>query len=188
MDGRRLPPAPSVRVRHGLGDARRPITVIQVVGEHDYASRGMLEAALEPLDGYVVVDLTNCTFIDTAVIGPILGKALAFGKTGHRFELVVPPTAPLARTVKRLGVPELLPVLDELPSVRPCVLSIASDVSGGLGRVGPKPTSSEHPRRRSSSVRISAMTTGSADRSASTGASPHWGQRWANSRAADSTT
>lgn len=48
MDGPRLPPAPSVRVRHGLGNERRPITVVQVVGEHDYASRGMLEAALAP--------------------------------------------------------------------------------------------------------------------------------------------
>jgi anti-anti-sigma regulatory factor len=92
-----------------------------VVGEHDYASRGMLEAALEPLDGHVVVDLTSSTFIDTAVIGAILGKALALGKTGHRAKLVVPPTSPLAQTVKRLGVPELLPLLDELPSVRPCV-------------------------------------------------------------------
>jgi hypothetical protein len=66
-------PSPSVRVRSGLGDTRRPTTVIEAAGEHDYDSRGLLVAALEQVDGHVVIDLSGCTFIDTSVIGAIIG-------------------------------------------------------------------------------------------------------------------
>src|SRR6476646_5364869 len=111
---------PSIRIRHGLGDARRPTTVIHVVGEHDYGSRSMLIEALEPVDGHLVVDLSRCTFIDKSVIAAIIAKALALGKAGHRLELVVPRTAPLARTVDRLQVASLMPVLNELPQTLSC--------------------------------------------------------------------
>jgi anti-anti-sigma regulatory factor len=102
-------------VLQGLGDARRPITVIQAIGEHDYAARAMLVTALERSEGHVIVDLTTCTFIDTTVMGAIIGKALALGKAGHRLELVVPRSAPFARTIDQLRVSTLLPVLNELP-------------------------------------------------------------------------
>jgi anti-anti-sigma regulatory factor len=102
-------------VQHALGTLRTPITVIQLVGEHDYGSRGTLVAALEPVNGHVVVDLTTCTRIDTSLIGALIGKALALGKQGYRLELVVPRTAPFARTIDRLRVDMLLPVLSELP-------------------------------------------------------------------------
>jgi anti-anti-sigma regulatory factor len=111
-----VPPIPAkIRVRHGLGDARRPITVIEAIGAHDYGSRAMLVRALESVDGHVIVDLSSCTFIDTTVIGAIIGKALALDRVGHRLELVMPPTAPFARMVDRLQIGMLLPVLDELP-------------------------------------------------------------------------
>jgi anti-anti-sigma regulatory factor len=111
--------SPRVRVRDALGDARRPVTVIQLLGEHDYASRGLLSAALEPLNGHVVIDLTSCAFLDSALIGAILGKALALGKAGHRLELVIPPSAPLARTIKRLRVEMVMPVLEQPPLQAP---------------------------------------------------------------------
>jgi anti-anti-sigma regulatory factor len=120
MDGPGPPIPPTVRVRTGLGDARRPTTVIHVVGEHDYGSRAMLVEALEPVDGHVIVELSSCTFIDTSAIGAIIGKALALGKAGHRLELVVPRSAPLARTVDRLQVGMLVPVLDALPQALSC--------------------------------------------------------------------
>jgi anti-anti-sigma regulatory factor len=102
-------------VRHALGSSRTPIAVIQLVGEHDYGSHATLVAALEAVNGHVVVDLTTCTFIDISLIGAVIGKALALGKGGHRLELVVPRTAPFARTIDRMRVDMLLPVLSELP-------------------------------------------------------------------------
>lgn len=86
--------APSIRLLTGLGrTTHRPVTIIQVRGEHDFASRSILAAALEPLAEDVVVDLSLCTFIETMVIGVIIGKALALGKHGFRLELIAPPTA-----------------------------------------------------------------------------------------------
>ena len=61
--------------------------------EHDFASRRSLATALEPLEEDVIVDLSRCTFIETMVIGVIIGKAVALGKRGFRLELIVPPTA-----------------------------------------------------------------------------------------------
>jgi anti-anti-sigma regulatory factor len=117
MDEPSTSTAPRVRVRYGLGDPRRPITVIHVLGEHDFASRSLLAGALEPLEGHVVVDLAACTFIETSLIGTIIGKAVALAKAGQQLEVVVPPTGGfVSRTVERLGVRTLLPVLDALPA------------------------------------------------------------------------
>jgi anti-anti-sigma regulatory factor len=107
--------APTIRVLPGLGGTtHRPVTIIQVRGEHDFASHAILAAALEPLAEDVVVDLTRCTFIETMVIGVIIGKALALGKHGFRLELIVPPSAAFVRrAVEQLGVRTLVMVRDE---------------------------------------------------------------------------
>jgi anti-anti-sigma regulatory factor len=97
-----------LRVRRGLGDARRPITLIAFEGEHDGETRAALISALDGVDGHLVVDLTLCGFVDTVVIGALLGKALELGKGGHRLELVVPPSGPLARTVDVLGLQDVV--------------------------------------------------------------------------------
>jgi hypothetical protein len=86
----------SVRVRQRLGCSQRPITFIEPARKQDYASRGGLVAALEHLDGHVILDLSS-TFVDDSLIGAIRSKAQALGKAGYRLELVVPRTAPFAR-------------------------------------------------------------------------------------------
>ena len=90
--------------------------MIEVVG--DQASPALLVFALDSLEGHVLVDLTRCASIDTAMIGAIIGKALELGKAGSRLEVVVPPTAPFACTAERLRVGMLLRVLEETP-IRP---------------------------------------------------------------------
>jgi hypothetical protein len=87
-----------IRVRHRLGDSRRPITFLEPAGEPAYTSRGMFVAALERLEGHVIVDLSGM-FIDDSLIGAIHGKARALGAAGYRLELVAPPSAPFARIV-----------------------------------------------------------------------------------------
>jgi anti-anti-sigma regulatory factor len=111
--------AASIRVRDGLGESQRPITLIHVYGEHDFGSRAILASALAPLEGHVVIDLTPCTYLDSAVIGAILGKALALGKAGYRLELVVPDSGSVSHIVKRLGIHALIPLLDEPPTIHP---------------------------------------------------------------------
>jgi hypothetical protein len=68
------PPA-SIRIRHGLGDASRPITLIEAEGEHDYEHRETLISALDGIDGHLAVELTLCGFVDEFVIAAMLGKA-----------------------------------------------------------------------------------------------------------------
>jgi hypothetical protein len=108
---------PRVRVTEGLGDPSRPIALVEIEGDHDFASRAIVVTALEPLDGNLLVDLSRCSYIDMFVMSAIIGKGLALEKAGHRLELVVPPTATFARSVQQLGVHMLLPVLDELPAM-----------------------------------------------------------------------
>jgi hypothetical protein len=112
----------SVEVRSRLGSAGTPVTVIDAFGEHDYAARGVLASTLEKCHGHVIVDLARCTFLDTAVIGALIGKALELGKQGDRLELIVPRSAPFARKIDQLHFGTVLPVLNSMPflqSVRP---------------------------------------------------------------------
>ena len=114
MNGPEPQPSARLRVRHGLGDARRPITLVEVEGDHDVASGGPLISTLEGVGGHLVVDLTRCGFIDKGVISAILGKALDLERRGYRFELVVPPSGPLSRTVDVLGLRDVVWMRDEL--------------------------------------------------------------------------
>jgi hypothetical protein len=95
---------PTVKIRTGLGASQRPITVLQVVGEHDFGSRFILMKALEDVHGHVVVDLSSCQLLDASVIGAIFRKERVLADGGYRLELVMPPTAPFSRVIERLRV------------------------------------------------------------------------------------
>src|SRR4051794_32088526 len=86
-----------VCVRDGLGDARRPITLVEVEGAHDSRTGAVLISALDRIDGPLIVDLTVCDALDDAAIAAIIGKARALGKGGPRFEFLGPPAGPLQR-------------------------------------------------------------------------------------------
>ncbi len=112
---RDLPGRPTVRVVAGLGQVT-DTTVVFVHGEHDFGSRGIIEEALMPLRGLVLVDLSRCGFIDSSVIAVLLAKSTAIEREGGRLELIVPPRqAYLTSAVARLGVRGLLAVHDEPP-------------------------------------------------------------------------
>jgi hypothetical protein len=106
---------PTVKVRVGFGTAHRPITVIHALGEHDYASRAILASTVEEFEGHVIVDLTSCTLLHSAVICALLRKALALGEKGYRLELVVPRSAPFARKIEQMRIATLLPVFSAMP-------------------------------------------------------------------------
>jgi anti-anti-sigma regulatory factor len=112
MNGPDPQPSARVRIRHGLGDAKRPITLIEVEGEHDYEHRETLISALDEVDGHLVVDLTS-GFVDKCVIAAILAKTHDLARHGHRLELVVLPSGPVSRTVDLLGLRDVVCVRDE---------------------------------------------------------------------------
>jgi hypothetical protein len=98
----RVQPEARVRVRDGLGDVRRPITLVEVAGAHDWRTGAVLISALERIDGPLIVDLTVCDALDEDAIAAIIAKASALGKGGHRFEFLAPPDGPLLRAFEPL--------------------------------------------------------------------------------------
>jgi anti-anti-sigma factor len=91
--------------------------IVSLHGEHDLSTSPDLKAALAPILGDVLVDLTRCEFIDSTVIGIVLAKHGDLKREGRRIDLVVPPAnARITRVVDVVGMRDLLAVLDQLPA------------------------------------------------------------------------
>jgi anti-anti-sigma regulatory factor len=103
-------------VRTHLGTAPQPVSLIELCGEHDYGSKPRIEAALDELHEHVLVDLSDCDLIDTAIINVILTKHRELRREGFKLELIVPPTqVHLSRIFDLLGIRSLLTVRDHPP-------------------------------------------------------------------------
>jgi anti-anti-sigma regulatory factor len=106
---------PGVRVVSGVG-ARQASTVVLLCGEHDFGSRGLVEEALFPLEGHVLVDLSRCSFVDSAVIAILLAKSRQLESTGGRLELIAPTSqGHVLHVLERLGVGTIVSVRDRPP-------------------------------------------------------------------------
>jgi anti-anti-sigma factor len=97
--------------------ARGPFAgVVTLHGEHDLATRDQLEDAFGAIFGSVLIDLTDCTFIDSTVIATLVQHARRVDREGHRFEAVAPPAnVAITRIIDVCGLRELVTVHDTLP-------------------------------------------------------------------------
>jgi anti-anti-sigma regulatory factor len=103
-------------VRTHLGSAARHVSLITLSGEHDYGAKPLVEAALDELHEHVLVDLSECQLIDTAIINVFLTKHRELRREGFRLELIVPPTqVHLTRIFDLLGIRSLVTVRDHPP-------------------------------------------------------------------------
>jgi anti-anti-sigma factor len=90
--------------------------VVTLVGEHDIESCDALREALDPLFGTVLIDLTNCRFIDSSVIAVLIRKAQELQRQRCRLELLVPhANRTMDRTIEVVAMGNLLTVHPELP-------------------------------------------------------------------------
>ena len=73
--------------------ASNDTSVVALVGEHDLHSRAALEATLAyAAEGRnVLVDLSRCSFVDSAIISLLLATQRTLRKHEGRCELVIPP-------------------------------------------------------------------------------------------------
>ena len=102
-----------LRPAHAAGYA----ALVTLSGEHDLATSDELGATLAPIDGNLLVDLSPCEFIDSSVIGVLIGKSSDLAREGNRLELVVPSgNTMVTRVVDVVGLRSLMPVHHELPS------------------------------------------------------------------------
>ena len=92
--------------------------VVALRGEHDLASSDELAAALEragAAEPLVVVDLSECAFIDSTVIAVIVTACARVQAEGRRLALVIPQTGGIvARTAELSGLRALVPTFASL--------------------------------------------------------------------------
>ena len=90
--------------------------LVSLHGEHDLATAPALQDALGPLFGDVLVDLSECTFVDSTVIGALIAAAQDMQREGHTLSLVVPPeNVNVARTLEIVRIREIVRVHPRIP-------------------------------------------------------------------------
>jgi anti-anti-sigma factor len=90
--------------------------VVKLSGEHDMATRDELNAALAPLYGDVLLDLSDCEFVDSSVIGLVLRKSQQLTRDGHRIELVVEPGSTVERALTIVDIRQFVTIHDHMPA------------------------------------------------------------------------
>ena len=75
--------------------ASNDTAVVALVGEHDLHSRAALRATLAyAAEGRnLLVDLSRCTFVDSAIISLLLATQRTLERADGRCELIIPPEA-----------------------------------------------------------------------------------------------
>lgn len=111
-------PARQVRDRTAAGTVEfRPETphlaFVELRGEHDLSTVPALAEAFEEASAHTgtLVDLTECTFIDSSVIASLLRAAQAANARNGMFLIVIPPEQErVTRVADLTGLVELLDV------------------------------------------------------------------------------
>lgn len=99
----------------GIDVELRPVpafaAVVKLRGEHDIATSERLRDVLAPIAGTVLVDLSECAFVDSSVITALVLDSRERAREQERLELLVPAAnATVARTLELCGVTEILTV------------------------------------------------------------------------------
>ena len=101
-------PATVVVEHHAPG-----LALVSVHGEHDLCTTPELTTALEQaaMHSNVLVDLSDCSFIDSSVIQALVKTALALEARGEQLALVIPPEQGMVTRVAQMTrLSEILPV------------------------------------------------------------------------------
>jgi anti-anti-sigma factor len=84
--------------------------VVALLGEHDLATRDAVAETLEPIFGNVLIDLSECTFVDSAIIAVLITAYQSLAREGHRVELRLPAGGYVRRTLSVSGVDAIIPL------------------------------------------------------------------------------
>jgi anti-anti-sigma factor len=102
---------PSIEVESPPAAADGFVAVVRLRGGHDIATSRNLREALDQLEGDVLLDLSDCEFIDSSVIYVIFSDAHGRARGEQRLELLVPPeNRTITRTLEIAGAREVLTV------------------------------------------------------------------------------
>jgi anti-sigma B factor antagonist len=84
---------------------------VALVGEHDLATAPELAEALRETAGPVLVDLSQCTFIDSTVIGALVRAHRGLQAHGHRLDVRAAEGTQVRRALDVAGVATVLRVV-----------------------------------------------------------------------------
>ena len=120
-DHRLLPSdQPHSEIEIDVRPARAPqyAAIVSLHGEHDLATSTAIREALQPLYGDVLIDLSDCSFIDSTVIGSLISASQQLAREGHKLALVVPPgNQNIARTLEIVRIAELVRIYPQVPGL-----------------------------------------------------------------------
>lgn len=91
--------------------------IVSLRGEHDLATAAELSDAIGAIDGNVLIDLSDCSFLDSTVIGVLFARNLDLERTGAFLEVVVPrANTGVARTLELVRMRDAIVVHEVHPS------------------------------------------------------------------------
>jgi anti-anti-sigma factor len=81
------------------------VAIITLVGEHDLSTRADIRETLARVgdEANVLVDLSDCSFIDSTVIGALVVAFQTLAERGLRLELAIPPEAAAVHRVAKVA-------------------------------------------------------------------------------------
>jgi anti-anti-sigma factor len=81
------------------------VAIVTLRGEHDLSTRAEISATLARAgdEAGVLVDLSECSFIDSSVIGALVLAFQTLADQGRRFELVIPAEAAVIKRVAKVA-------------------------------------------------------------------------------------
>jgi len=110
------PPADRVHPsRVELETPTEALAVISLVGDHDLAEDEPLRQALDLAAArrhHLIVDLTECTFIDSTVVSLLLHAQGEIVSDGGCFALLLPPIGPVRRVAEVMHFASMFPLHD----------------------------------------------------------------------------
>jgi anti-anti-sigma factor len=90
--------------------------IVRLRGGHDIATSRTLREALNSVAGSVLLDLSECQFIDSSVIYVIFSDAHSRAKNGQQLEVLVPPeNRAITRTLEIARAEDVLTVHRAVP-------------------------------------------------------------------------
>jgi anti-anti-sigma factor len=85
--------------------------IVMLRGEHDLATSGQVSETIGSIAGNVLVDLSDCAFIDSTVIGALIRTSKDLKSDGHVLEIVAPPAnETITRTLEVVRLRDLIVV------------------------------------------------------------------------------
>ena len=104
-----------VKVGQITMDRDKDVAVVALAGEHDLSTapelRSQLHAALA--EGGLVIDLSACTFLDSSILGVLLGSLRRAREEERGFALVLGKGEPAVRRIFEVtGLTSVFPICD----------------------------------------------------------------------------